>query len=164
MVNEEETFDFGEVTVTSTPSKVKFIRPSKPSDLVGAEEYYTDETLEDIKRVFFSDEPETVENGVITKTVYYKAKDTSKATVKIVDGNEASTAGGDIKVDSPTIEQKGEVTVSATAGDSEATATSTTIKTGVDTVIKAILGDIPNGKKVKKVEATYKKDGVDVTI
>ncbi|MBQ1393597.1 MAG: hypothetical protein IIY81_08735 [Lachnospiraceae bacterium] len=164
VVNEEETFDFGEVTVTSTPSKVKFIRPSKPSDLVGAEEYYTDETLEDIKRVFFSDEPETVENGVITKTVYYKAKDTSKATVKIVDGNEASTAGGDIKVDSPTIEQKGEVTVSATAGDSEATATSTTIKTGVDTVIKAILGDIPNGKKVKKVEATYKKDGVDVTI
>ncbi|WP_033421501.1 hypothetical protein, partial [Lachnobacterium bovis] len=144
-----------EVTVTSTPSQVKFTQPSKPEDLVGPEEYFEDEAFS--KKVNFDGQSEDVQNGVITKTVYYKAKDTSKANVTIIDENEAETAGQDIKVTKPTIEQKDEVPVYVSGAP-------VTIKTGIDTVVKAVLDNIPEGKKIKKVEATYKKDGVDTPL
>jgi hypothetical protein len=141
-------------SVTSTPKEVTFAKPSKPSDLVGDEEYFLDKELHNT--IVFSNNP--VPSSSATMTVFYKAKDTSKANVTINDGDETSTAGGNIAVTNPTIEQKGEASVVAS------TEQATNIKTGVDTVIKAILRGIPEGKKIKKVEASYKKDGADITV
>jgi len=144
-------------SVTSTPTKVTFEKPSKPSDLVGEEVYYLNYSNAEFTNPV-ENWGQEVSTSSVTRTVYYKAKDTSKANVTIKDGDESTTAGGNIAVTNPTIEQKGEVSVSAPVNNA------TIIKTGVDTVIKAILSNIPEGKKVKKVEATYKKDGVDVTV
>ncbi|WP_029066992.1 hypothetical protein [Lachnobacterium bovis] len=158
-VDNKEYYDIRENEVLAEPTY------SWPSDTTN---YYTIDANGTATQVTGTDATiGTISPGANATVTVYKKLNTSDSSVSVTVKDKVDNAATDnpgvdgTKITGTHVKQGNETQVTDMTGKAEA---GFVVKKGIETIIQAYIKDLPTGKKLKEVKATYPKNGVTNTV